>query len=62
MKDQVFYEESDGDVTLSGGEVLSQADFAIQLLKELKALQLHTEDLQEHQRLFERAGIQCSVQ
>lgn len=33
MKDKVFYEESGGGMTLSGGEVLAQADFAIKLLE-----------------------------
>lgn len=42
MKDVDFYEESGGGVTLSGGEVLGQADFAIALLKELQARQIHT--------------------
>lgn len=36
MKDEVFYEESDGGVTLSGGEVLFQAEFATELLRQLK--------------------------
>lgn len=42
MKDQVFYEESGGGVTLSGGEVLYQVDFAIELLKELQHRKIHT--------------------
>ncbi len=42
MKDIDFYEESGGGVTLSGGEVLDQAEFAIALLKELQARQIHT--------------------
>lgn len=37
MKDEVFYRVSGGGVTLSGGEVLSQAAFATRLLKQLKA-------------------------
>lgn len=41
-KDTVFYNTSKGGVTLSGGEVLSQADFAIELLKELKKLGINT--------------------
>ena len=36
MKDQPYYRESGGGVTLSGGEPLLQADFAIALLKEIK--------------------------
>lgn len=42
MKDEPFYEESNGGVTLSGGEVLYQAEFAIELLKELKKRGIHT--------------------
>ncbi|MBL1223775.1 glycyl-radical enzyme activating protein [Enterococcus sp. BWR-S5] len=42
LKDRAFYEESDGGVTLSGGEVLYQAPFAIELLKELKHRGIHT--------------------
>jgi len=42
MKDRVFYEKSGGGVTLSGGEVLAQADFAIALLMKLKAAGIHT--------------------
>ncbi|MDF2883141.1 MAG: glycyl-radical enzyme activator family protein [Clostridiaceae bacterium] len=41
-KDMPFYQTSDGGVTLSGGEVLSQAPFAIELLKELKKLGINT--------------------
>ena len=37
-KNKSIMEHSGGGVTLSGGEVLSQADFAIELLKELKDL------------------------
>lgn len=42
MKDKDFYEESHGGVTLSGGEVLMQHEFAIALLKELKNKGIHT--------------------
>lgn len=42
MKDEVFYEESKGGVTLSGGEVLMQHEFAAQLLKLLKERNIHT--------------------
>ena len=41
LKDIDFYEESGGGVTLSGGEVLYQADFAIELLKELNKYGIH---------------------
>lgn len=40
LKDKDFYDESNGGVTLSGGEVLSQAESAIQLCKELKKLHI----------------------
>ncbi len=42
LQDKMFYEESDGGVTLSGGEVLAQPEFAIELLKRLKELNIHT--------------------
>lgn len=42
MKDVAFYEESGGGVTLSGGEVLYQAEFATELLRQLKAKGIHT--------------------
>ncbi|MDR1568123.1 MAG: glycyl-radical enzyme activating protein [Streptococcaceae bacterium] len=42
MKDDIFYRTSGGGVTLSGGEVLMQADFAAMLLKELSDLGVHT--------------------
>lgn len=35
-KDDVFYQTSGGGITLSGGEILSQASFAIALLEALK--------------------------
>jgi pyruvate formate lyase activating enzyme len=42
LKDRVFYEESDGGVTLSGGEPLVQIDFAEELLQSLKEEGIHT--------------------
>ncbi len=42
MQDKVFYEESGGGITLSGGEMLSQPDFAIELLLAAKDCGLHT--------------------
>lgn len=42
MKDEPFYEESGGGVTLSGGEVLYQAEFATELLYQLKEKNIHT--------------------
>lgn len=41
-KDNAFYQRSKGGVTLSGGEPLLQADFVIDLLKELKNKGIHT--------------------
>ena len=42
LTDKDFYIESGGGVTLTGGEVLMQADFARKLLNRLKAEQIHT--------------------
>lgn len=42
LQDKVFYEESNGGLTLSGGEILAQPDFAIALLKEAHRHHLHT--------------------
>jgi pyruvate formate lyase activating enzyme len=42
MKDDVFYEESGGGITLSGGEILAQANFAIKLLEKAHENRLHT--------------------
>ena len=41
-KDIVFFEESGGGVTLSGGEPLLQYTFALELLRECKAREIHT--------------------
>ncbi|MDO5135375.1 MAG: glycyl-radical enzyme activating protein [Eubacteriales bacterium] len=41
-QDLVFYEESGGGITLSGGEILSQPEFAIELLLASKRQGLHT--------------------
>lgn len=42
LKDEVFYRTSGGGVTLSGGEVLMQSEFASQLLQRLQALGINT--------------------
>jgi pyruvate formate lyase activating enzyme len=42
MKDKMFYEESNGGVTLSGGEVFMQHQFASELLRALKEKNIHT--------------------
>jgi pyruvate formate lyase activating enzyme len=41
-RDKPFYEQSEGGVTISGGEPLSQPDFTLELLKKLKELEIHT--------------------
>ncbi|HJN18194.1 MAG TPA: glycyl-radical enzyme activating protein [Armatimonadota bacterium] len=41
-KDRLFYENSGGGMTISGGEPLSQPEFALALLREAKARGLHT--------------------
>ena len=42
LRDRVFYEESGGGVTLSGGEPLVEIDFAEELLRHLKDEGIHT--------------------
>ena len=42
MKDKDFYEESNGGITLSGGEAMMQHEFSIALLKKLKKEHIHT--------------------
>ena len=42
LKDKIFYENSGGGITLSGGEPLMQFEFALELLKTAKANGLHT--------------------
>lgn len=42
LQDLPFYEESGGGVTLSGGEATMQPEFAIELLRTLKAKKIHT--------------------
>ncbi|UPQ86891.1 [formate-C-acetyltransferase]-activating enzyme [Vibrio sinaloensis] len=41
-KDDVFFNTSNGGITLSGGEVLTQPKFAIELLSKLKAMGFRT--------------------
>ena len=41
-KDRIFFEESGGGVTLSGGEPLAQGDFALALLDTLEGINIHT--------------------
>lgn len=42
MKDEIFFRTSGGGVTISGGEVLMQATFVRDLLKEFYSLGIHT--------------------
>lgn len=42
MQDELFYINSGGGVTISGGEPLYQLDFTLNLLKEFKRKSLHT--------------------
>ncbi len=42
LEDQMFYRNSGGGLTLSGGEPLSQFDFSVALLKSAKENELHT--------------------
>jgi pyruvate formate lyase activating enzyme len=42
LQDRLFYKNSGGGVTLSGGEVLLQSHFALQVLKACKTEGLHT--------------------
>ncbi len=41
-RDTVFYDESGGGITFSGGEPLGQPDFLLDLLAECRRLRLHT--------------------
>ncbi|RRD39911.1 glycyl-radical enzyme activating protein [Leptotrichia sp. OH3620_COT-345] len=42
LKDEVFFNVSGGGVTLSGGEILAQGEFATKLLRELKDNMINT--------------------
>lgn len=41
-KDKVFYEQSEGGLTISGGEALCHGDFCLELLKLCKEMEIHT--------------------
>ena len=42
IKDELFYDESDGGVTFSGGEAMLQIDFLVEILKKCKSHGIHT--------------------
>ncbi len=42
VKDKIFFEESGGGVTFSGGEPLLQSEFLLELLKECKSIGIHS--------------------
>jgi len=42
LKERIFFDQSGGGVTLSGGEPLCQPDFAIAVLKECRRREIHT--------------------
>ena len=42
LKDKEFYEEYEGRITLSSGEIFAQFNFAKAILKRAKELGLHT--------------------
>lgn len=42
LKERVFFDQSGGGVTLSGGEPLLQPDFALAVLKECRKYEIHT--------------------
>jgi pyruvate formate lyase activating enzyme len=42
LKERIFFDQSGGGVTLSGGEPLYQPDFAIAVLKECRRHEIHT--------------------
>lgn len=42
LGDQIFFEESNGGVTFSGGEPLIQADFLFEIIKKCKQIGIHT--------------------
>jgi len=42
MKDSLFFEESGGGITLTGGDPLMQAQFSIVILKQIKERGIHT--------------------
>ena len=42
MKERIFFEQSGGGLTISGGEPLSQADFAMALLEECRRVGINT--------------------
>ncbi len=63
-KDLIFYDESNGGVTLSGGEPLQQMDFLDNLLDELKSRGMHVTldtsgyaPLEDFERVWDRVDL-----
>jgi pyruvate formate lyase activating enzyme len=42
LKERIFFEQSGGGVTITGGEPMSQPEFVLELLRECKKRELHT--------------------
>jgi len=42
LKDKMFYEESGGGATFSGGEPMMQTAFLVEILKQLRSMGIHT--------------------
>ncbi|MDD5262811.1 MAG: glycyl-radical enzyme activating protein [Methylacidiphilales bacterium] len=42
LKDRAYYEASGGGVTVSGGEPMAQAEFALSILRQCRSLGIHT--------------------
>lgn len=59
IQDQLFYKESKGGITLSGGEPLLQNDFSLEILRECKAQGLHT--AVETNLLTDKATLQAFI-
>ena len=56
LEDRIFYEESGGGITLTGGEPLMQGEAALEILKRMKAEGIHTAletSLQVSRRILE---------
>ena len=57
LEDRIFYEESGGGITLTGGEPLAQSEAALEILNRMKAMGIHTAvetSLQVPRRILEK--------